>query len=97
MLTDSSESLFAYNNPGDSFENFIDLVFEPLFAPVFDDPELEQRADEVCGDDQFCLFDIAATRTVDIGMATMSGVRDFDMIVDLAEPSKCVIPCYLIE
>ena len=88
MLTDSSESLFAYNNPGESFENFMDMRFEPVFAPEFEDEELERRAGEICGDDQFCLFDIAATGTLDIGMATMSGVRDFDMIVDLAEPSK---------
>ena len=93
MLTDSSESLFAYNNPGESFENFMDMGFEPVFAPEFEDEELERRAGEICGDDQFCLFDIAATGTLDIGMATMSGVRDFDMIVDLAEPSKL----YLIQ
>ena len=87
MLTDSSESLFAYNNPGESFENFMDMSFEPVFAPEFEDPELERRADEICGDDQFCLFDIAATGTLDIGMATMSGVRDFDMIVIAFAPN----------
>ena len=72
----------------ESFEAFRDPTFTPAFEPEFDDPELEQRAHEVCGDDEFCLFDIAATRNEDIGMSTMMDVREFDVIVDLAEPSK---------
>ncbi len=88
ILNDASESLFAYNRPLESFDVFRDPSFMPAFEPVFDDPELEQRANEVCGDDEFCLFDIAATRNEDIGMATMMDVGEFDNLVDLAEPSK---------
>ncbi len=89
ILDDASESLFAYNQEGHNFEVFRDPSFRPAFESMFDDPELEQRANEVCGDDESCLFDIAATRNEDIGMATMMGVMDFDMIVDLVEPSRC--------
>ncbi len=49
---------------------------------------MEARAKEICGVDESCLFDIAATKNEDIGMATMMGVMDFDMIVESAEPSK---------
>ena len=88
MINDASESLFAYNREGESFEVFRDPTFIPAFQPVFEDPELEQRANEVCGDDEFCRFDIATTKIVDIGMATMMDGMNFDEIVELAEPSK---------
>jgi hypothetical protein len=89
ILNSASESLFAYNLPGDSFENFRDIEFEPVFAPVFDDPVLRETAETLCGDNEFCLFDIAATKMVDIGMATMTDIREFDTIVELAQPSEC--------
>jgi deleted-in-malignant-brain-tumors protein 1 len=91
MLSSASESFFAYNLPGDSFDDFPDLMFEPAFAPVFDDPVLQETAETLCGDDEFCLFDIAATKMVDVGMATMMDVREFDTIVELAQPSECII------
>ena len=87
MLNNASESLFAYNGFGQSFEGFLDPDFTPAFEAVFDDPVLEQRADEICGQDEFCRFDIAATRDENIGMATMQGVMEFDALVILAEPS----------
>lgn len=87
IIDDSSESLFTYG-PGQSFEGFRDPGFEPAFEPVFNDPELEQKADEICGDDQFCKFDIAATGNENIGLSTMQGGMDFDEIVVLAQPSE---------
>ena len=42
----------------------------------------------MCGEDKSCLFDVAATKNVDIGMSTMMGVQDFADIVELAEPSE---------
>ena len=88
IINDASNSLFAYNHPGNSFEGFRDTDFRPAFAPVFDDIELEMKADEICGDDQFCRFDIAATKNEDIGASTMVGGSNFDEIVQLAEPSE---------
>lgn len=59
-----------------------------MFQPVFDDPALAEEAKVTCGNDQFCLFDVAATKRVDIGMATMQGGENFDRIVEMSIPSK---------
>ena len=42
----------------------------------------------MCGDDQFCLFDIAATKRVEIGAATMEGLKALDMIIEMSNPSE---------
>ena len=42
----------------------------------------------ICGDDQFCLFDIAATKKIEIGMATMNEGQAFDDIVEKSLPSE---------
>lgn len=59
-----------------------------MFEATFDDPELEMEAKAVCGDDEFCLFDIAATKKVEIGMSTMQGGEDFDNYVEMSVPSE---------
>ena len=92
-MISAAESFFAYNRPGESHRAFLDPDFTPAFEVVFDDPELEERANEICGDDEACRFDVAATKNEDIGMATMIGVRDFDVIVESSEPSECVVAC----
>ena len=81
-MNEASESLFSSNRP------FSGGSFRPTFEPTFFDPELEIRATEICGDDKFCLFDIAVTKNEDVGIATMQGMREFDIVVDLAEPSE---------
>ena len=43
---------------------------------------------EVCGDDSFCLFDIAATKRVEIGAATMEGQEMLETIVEMSKPSE---------
>ena len=55
---------------------------------MFDDPDLEQQAQEICGDDEFCRFDIAATERPEIGMATMMSTQEFDVIANMSVPSK---------
>ena len=59
-----------------------------MFDSTFDDPVLEEKAKEICGDDEFCLFDVAATKKVEIGMATMEGGQAFDEIVEMSIPSE---------
>ncbi len=81
--------------PGQSFSAFYDPLFVPMFEPSFDNIELEEQARNVCGDDEFCLFDIAATKNVDIGMATMQGGEEFNEILEMAIPSKLVINHYV--
>ena len=59
-----------------------------MFAPTFTDTTLQEEAKEVCGDDSFCLFDIAATKCVEIGAATMEGQEMMDTIVEMSKPSE---------
>lgn len=86
ILSSASESYFSYN-PGESFSSFYDPSFIPMFEPTFEDSTLEKEAKEVCGDDEYCLFDIAATKKVEIGMATMEGGQNFEAIVEMSVPS----------
>ena len=95
MINDESESLFAYNRPNENFEAFRDLGFKPIFVPTFDTPEEEQRANDICGDNEFCLFDISATKNDEIAISTMEGVVDFDNLVEVAEPSESLMIIYL--
>ncbi len=54
------DSLFTYPE-GESWANYIFPNFEPTFEVVFSNSFLEQEADDLCGDDFFCRFDIATT------------------------------------
>lgn len=40
----------------------------------------------ICGNDQFCLFDIAATGRTDVGLSTLEGSQNFEMILQLSIP-----------
>ena len=42
------------------------------------------------GDDQFCVFDIAATEREEVGMSTMQGNLDLEVITELSQPGQCV-------
>ena len=57
---------------------------------MFLDSSVESHAMDVCGDDQFCLYDIATTGRIEIGLSTLDGSRNFDKIVNLSYPSKPV-------
>ena len=59
-----------------------------MFAPTFTDTTLQEEAKEVCGDDSFCLFDIAATKRVEIGAATMVGQEMLETIVEMSKLSE---------
>lgn len=59
-----------------------------MFEIEFDDPNLEETALEICGDDQFCLYDIAATQNISIGLTTLIGSETFDLIVNLSAPCE---------
>ena len=59
-----------------------------MYEVEFDDPSLEATALEICGEDQFCLYDIAATRNVSIGLTTLMGGEAFDLIVNMSVPGE---------
>ena len=68
-----------------------------MFEPTFENSTLEKEAKEVCGDDKYCLFDVAATKKVEIGMATMEGGENFEAIVEMSVPSMFEVEyCFII-
>ena len=89
IISSASESLFTYR-PGDSWMTYYFPDFVPMFAPTFTDTSLEDEARNVCGDDTFCLFDIAATKRVEIGAATMEGQEMLNTIMNMSRLSKYI-------
>ena len=87
IISRPEDSLFNYA-AGESWAGFYDPSFSPVFSIVFDNPELEQQAQEICGDDEFCRFDIAATKRPEIGMTTVMNTLEFDMVANMSVPSK---------
>ena len=81
------QSLFTYKQ-NFNWETYYDPNFEPLFEPDFLNATLEQQATEACGDDVFCLFDIATTGRMDIGLSTLNGSQNFDELVELSYPGN---------
>ena len=77
--------MFTYQ-PGESWTTYYDPFFVPTYQPVFSDPELESQATDLCGDDLFCLFDIAATGLVDIGISTVETGNTYEEILELQIP-----------
>lgn len=49
-------------------------------------------ADELCGDDSFCRFDIIVTGRADIAMTTLQGSKRVDLVANLSLPGICIIP-----
>ena len=87
IIDDPSDSLFTYKF-GQDWSTFYFPDFTPVYEPSFVDPVLEDKANEICGDDLFCKFDIAATGRVEIGEATYQGGQDFEQLVNLSKPSN---------
>ena len=76
--------------PDQNWDAFYDPYFIPSYKPPFSNPELEARAKEVCGNDTFCLFDIAATGNVDVGIATLESTKIIDEIYSFLLPGMSV-------
>ena len=76
-----NQTMFTYNERiGQSW----DSLYEPNYRPLFsNDPSLES----VCGNDTFCMFDVASTGCTDIGLSTLNAGRDYEEILELLLPS----------
>lgn len=74
-------------------ETYYDPNFEPLFEPTFSNATLEEQAMETCGDDIFCLFDVAATGRMDIGLSSLNDNQDYNEIVNLSYPGNEYYMC----
>ena len=83
------DSLFTYR-PGESWVTYYNPFFVPVFQPVFTDPDLMQQANTLCGDDLECLFDVAATDTLEIGRSTMDTGREIQEELEFQVPSMCL-------
>ena len=88
IVDSARRSLFFYQ-PGESWDTFYDPYFIPSYEPTFDNPDLELQAREVCGDDEFCLFDIATTGLVDVGVSTLESSNAIEEIYSFLTPGKC--------
>ena len=58
----------------------------PVYSVVFSSAELEKEATELCGEDHQCLFDVAATGRLDIGLSTLTSGNLLDEIIQLQIP-----------
>ena len=82
-----NHSLFTYSL-GENWTTYHDDNFSPSYDPVFVNSSLESQAMNMCDNDQFCLYDIATTGRLEIGMSTLDGSRSFNEIVKLSYASK---------
>ena len=74
-------------NHGYSFSKAM-TDFVPCLMLFFDNPQLEEEAIERCGDDSFCLFDVATTKRIEVGVSTMQESQSVDEEIELAAPSE---------
>ena len=73
---------------GESFADFFDPTFVPVFGTFFSDPVLQAQAEALCGDDTECLFDVATTERLDIGRITLASSQTVEDIITLASTSE---------
>ncbi|XP_019854776.1 PREDICTED: protein mesh-like isoform X3 [Amphimedon queenslandica] len=92
IINSSSNSLFTYDSTH-NFNNYYDPDFIPAFSPQFNDTALESMATALCGTNAACLFDIAVTGRIDIGMSTIQQVETIEEIKINSQPIVCDPPC----
>ena len=88
IINNSADSLFDYHEPGESWSTFYDPDFTPSFGIEFSDPEAEAEAMELCQGDEFCLYDFAATGSMNISLSTLNGSVSYEEMVETARPSR---------
>ena len=100
ILSSPEESLFTYSE-GTSFSTFYAPTFIPSFVTTFSTPQLEAQARTTCGDDQFCLFDVSATNSTEVGLATLAGGIEFQSISNISLPGTqkrvCLFVCLSVR
>ena len=62
----SGEDSILWYEDGDSHANYVNETFIPRFGIQFDNDNERLRANEVCGDDEACLYDLATTKDEDV-------------------------------
>ena len=67
---------------------FYDPHFVPLYEPRFTDSIIRTQAFETCSGDTFCLFDIAATGRMEVGLSTLSASQELEEIIEVSQPGR---------
>ena len=78
------------NGESDSWGDYYDPRYTPAFAATFTNPDLKALAEEQCKGDQFCLYDIAATRDPKVGITTFEGGENLDVIINGSKPGNYI-------
>lgn len=60
--------------------------YQPQFTPTYHIDTSNSFADEVCGEDLFCRFDLAATGRTNIAVSTLEGSLNVQLVVNLSFP-----------
>ena len=87
LIDTPGKSLFTYQSE-QSWATYYNPFFQPSFKPTFEGREQELAAVELCGEDVFCLFDIAATGNSKIGLSTLQTSQQLEKFVQLTTPSE---------
>ena len=87
IVSDPHSSLFTYG-PDRDWDSFYKVNYVPAFEASFSSNELEQQANETCGNNKLCIFDIAATGDVAIGISTMESLKEYEKLKELFLPSN---------
>ena len=73
----ASRSLFP-RIPQEEWDELNDPSFVPVFQPKFTSSELNATATTVCRGEEECLFDVAASGRLEVGLATLEFVKEYN-------------------
>lgn len=76
----ASRSLFP-RIPQEQWDELNDPSFVPVFHPRFSTQELNATATTVCSGEEECLFDVAASGRLEVGLATLEFVKEYKKIL----------------
>ena len=87
IIDSEIDSLFTYNSV-----NMWSEIYSPNFQPTFLMEDTDSFiADEICGDDSFCQYDIIVTGRTDIAITTLQGSKKVDLVANLSLPGMFII------
>ena len=85
IVDSANDSLFSYG-ANESWSDFYSPDFAPIFEVDFNSSSISVESFDICEGDLFCIFDIAATGNMAIGLTTLSGGQELEMINTLSAP-----------
>lgn len=67
------------------------MFYDPFYQPLFSIGNIDFATLETCENDKFCIFDVAATRSTNIGLSTLNSSKDYDEIIQSSYPGNYII------